>query len=302
MKKILIIGFGSIGKRHANVFLNLNCSVAIVSKQISTEFKIYSDLQSALIDFLPDSILICTETSKHVSSLELLKSLKFKGPIFVEKPITDVYVSTLSAENVYVLYNLRFSDLIIKLKSELQGKKVLSANIHCAQYLPTWRPDRDYKSTYSAKRSEGGGVARDLSHELDYATLLFGKFKSIFCVSGKFSNLEIDTEDFFSLLGTGVRTNTISISLNYIDKITNRNIVVNTDEFTYRVDFIKGELLKDSTVLISNAKTIDTYSAQAQAIIQNNLESFCTFSEAMEVVKLIELAEKSSLEEKVIIL
>ncbi len=35
-------------------------------------------------------------------------------------------------------------------------------------WLPDWRPDRDYRESYSARLDEGG-VLRDLVHEIDYA-------------------------------------------------------------------------------------------------------------------------------------
>ena len=40
--------------------------------------------------------------------------------------------------------------------------------------LKKWRPDINYKDSVSAKKSLGGGALRELSHEIDLATHLFG--------------------------------------------------------------------------------------------------------------------------------
>jgi predicted dehydrogenase len=72
--------------------------------------------------------------------------------------------------------------------------RVLSARCQFGQYLPDWHPWEDYRKTYSARRELGGGILFD-SHEFDYMSWFMGDIKEIFCMAGKLSDLEIDTED-----------------------------------------------------------------------------------------------------------
>lgn len=63
------------------------------------------------------------------------------------------------------------------------------------QYLPDWRPTQDYRQSYTAHAAMGGGIILDASHELDYVRWLGGEVESVSCAAGKFSGLEMDTED-----------------------------------------------------------------------------------------------------------
>jgi predicted dehydrogenase len=71
----------------------------------------------------------------------------------------------------------------------------VSLRSQLGQWLPDWHPDEDYRLGPSAKRESGGGVVLDLSHEIDLAVDLMGDVDAVSAVCGKFSNLEIETED-----------------------------------------------------------------------------------------------------------
>ena len=61
--------------------------------------------------------------------------------------------------------------------------------------LPLWRPNRDYRETYSAHRDQGGGVLLDAIHELDDLNLLLGMPSSVSALATRVSDLAIDVED-----------------------------------------------------------------------------------------------------------
>ena len=73
--------------------------------------------------------------------------------------------------------------------------RVLSARADCGFYLPSWRPGRDYRQTYSARARDGGGILLDAIHEFDYLRWLLGEVTEVFCIAGRWSRLEIDVED-----------------------------------------------------------------------------------------------------------
>jgi predicted dehydrogenase len=72
---------------------------------------------------------------------------------------------------------------------------IQSINIEVDQYLPEWRPNGNYQSSVSATKSLGGGALLELSHEIDLAIRLFGKFHLDYATMKKLSALDIDVED-----------------------------------------------------------------------------------------------------------
>nr|BDT26846.1 Gfo/Idh/MocA family oxidoreductase [Bacteriovorax sp. HI3] len=301
MKKVLLIGYGSIGKRHAELFKSQSAKVGLVSSQTGTPFETFSNVKEAVENFSPDIVLITNETSKHFQSLTDLVAARFTESVFVEKPIFEEPVELdHHFKNIFVLYNLRMSPLLLSLKEKLKDQKIISANVYCGQYLPTWRPGRDYKETYSAKKELGGGVIRDLSHELDYTTWLTGRFEFVSALGGHFSNLEIASDDVFHLIGKCTNAASVNITVNYLDRSPTRKIIINTNDHTYNLDLIKGELIEDSTVILTGVKAVNTYLSQVENILNNTFENFCTYEHAMNTLLLIKAAESSSAEGKVI--
>jgi predicted dehydrogenase len=300
MKKVLIIGFGSIGKKHAGLFQTLNAQVALVTSQVNTGIESFATLVDAIKNFKPEIVLVTNETEKHLKSLKELTKLVFKGSVYVEKPLFDKTTGheAYSFENLRVLYNLRMSPLLIELKKYLNSETIVSVNIYCGQYLPTWRPGRDYRETYSAKKACGGGVLRDLSHELDYASWLFGDFKKISALGGHLSNLEIDSDDTFNIIGKCTKAPSVNITVNYLDRNPKRTMIINTNDKNFSLDFIKGELWKNDELILSGIKTSETYLLQAKNMLAGSVEDFCTLEHGSHILKLIEAAEISSREER----
>ena len=76
-----------------------------------------------------------------------------------------------------VAYNLRFLPVFREIERILREAVIgqtLFVRIEAGQHLGAWRPARPYALGYSASTARGGGVALDLSHELDYMRMLFG--------------------------------------------------------------------------------------------------------------------------------
>ena len=80
------------------------------------------------------------------------------------------------------------------LDSELIGK-IFSVRCEVGQFLPSWRPDKDYRNSVSAQSNLGGGVLLELSHEFDYLRWIFGEVEWVQAVLRKQSDLDIDVED-----------------------------------------------------------------------------------------------------------
>ena len=92
------------------------------------------------------------------------------------------------------------------------------------------------------KKSQGGGVILDLSHELDYLEMLFGNLKIINKVNKKISNLKINSDDFLSLNASSPKAKIIQLNINYISKKKIRTINIETEKFGLYGDLIKNKL------------------------------------------------------------
>tara|TARA_B100000678_G_scaffold78990_1_gene65441 strand:+ start:55 stop:663 length:609 start_codon:yes stop_codon:yes gene_type:complete len=76
--------------------------------------------------------------------------------------------------------------------------KIISIQSENGSYLPDWHPCEDYRKGYVSDRQLGGGVILTMIHDIDYLYWIFGNPKSIFSISGKFSDLDISVEDYCS--------------------------------------------------------------------------------------------------------
>jgi predicted dehydrogenase len=301
--KIAVIGAGSIGSRHARILQDLKHEVVIVSSHINSQLGTakYKSISDALKHDQFEYVVVASKTSQHLNDLNELCNAKFAGSVLIEKPLfaSSHRVAKNNFEFAGVGYNLRFHPAVLWLRGVLPRLgKISSANFYVGQYLPTWRDNNDYSNSSSAKATSGGGVLRDLSHELDLAQHFFGDWTQLTACGGKFSNLEIETDDTFSILMKTKACNALSIQLNYLDRIKQRNITINGDNGTINVDLISGAAQFNETTQTFELQSDQTYLAEHTAMIEKDATTLCTFDEALAVVETIDAIEKASNKQK----
>ena len=289
--KVLVVGYGSIGARHANILRELGHDVHVVTQQCNIGFPFFKSLLEALCSDSFEYIVIANKTSDHFGALKQIVDNGFQGKILVEKPIFDntaIKSTEFSQFDILVGYNLRFHPLISKLKDLLKRQSIISAAIYFGQYLPNWRPNRDYRTSYSAKKREGGGVLRDLSHEMDYLLWIFGDWQKLTALGGHLSELEVDTEDVVSVMLETRSCPILNLHINYLDRPPRREIIVNTKSQTVNVDLIRGTLQINNTITHQQVERNFTYKEQHLAVLKGNMERLCTLNQGMSVLKMIE--------------
>ena len=296
---VVVVGAGSIGSRHQRILKQLGHQVSVVSAHSpNAEFKSLSD---ALGRQSFDYVVIASQTSQHFHDFSTLIRNKFKGRVLIEKPLFEKPYRLKS--NLFSLaavgYNLRFHPAIIWLRDTLPKLGHLSsANFYVGQHLPTWRRDTDYRRSSSAQDTSGGGVLRDLSHELDLAQHLFGDWQRLTAIGGKFSDLEITTDDTFSILISATNCNVVSVHLNYLDQIKQRDITINGNNGTISVDLV-GNCAKFNDLEVKfSVGADDSYTAQHLAVIANDSQDICTLGDALKVVDTIEAIETAAKKQK----
>jgi predicted dehydrogenase len=299
--KVLVIGFGSIGQRHTRILKEMGCEVGVLSRRNIDFAPHFTDLKIALKDYKPGYVVIANRTNEHLQTLEDLIANDFSGHLMVEKPLFHQLskVSSNSFNKTAVAYNLRSHILLKKLKKFLENAgQLITANIYVGSYLPSWRVNPDYTQSYSAKKSQGGGVLRDLSHELDYSFWLFGSWRRLTASGGTLSDLEIDSGDAFTVLMETKHCPLVCIHMNYLDRTPRREILVNTQKHTIRVDLVKNIIAIDGVEELISVSTDDSYRSQHQTMLTGNIEELCSLEEAFYTLLTIEAVEKSALSHK----
>lgn len=299
--KALVIGYGSIGRRHANILTSMNKfdDVVILSSQSDLNYSTIKTLEE-IKEINPDYIVIASKTSLHLEQLTFLES-NFQGKtILVEKPLFHMgNTLQVSRNEVYVGYNMRFNPLIKKIKDLCKDKELWSINVFCGSYLPDWRPNRDYSNTYSAKDDCGGGVTLDLSHEFDYIQWIAGKILPEYCVNTKLSDLKIDTDDFLMLYGKTSRGSKLSLCLNYFTRTPYRQIIIDGQEISIQANLIDNTLIvyednKPNLFSWPNLERNFSFIAQHNALTNQDFSEVCSFSEGMETMELIDMIKRDS--------
>src|SRR3974377_1481833 len=84
----LVVGYGSIGQRHARLLDELGASPAGVSRR-GIARAAFPSLKEALAARRPDLVVIATETGAHHAALTDLADLDFRGRVLIEKPLFE---------------------------------------------------------------------------------------------------------------------------------------------------------------------------------------------------------------------
>ena len=294
MKKVgLIIGFGSIGKKH---FKSMSKSkifkkIYILSKRLNRN-KNYIDNLSQISEINPDIIVICSETSSHLSQLMYIEKNFYNKIILVEKPLfSKSSLFKIKNNKVFVAYNLRYDPILQYIKKYAANMKIICTNINCNSFLPNWR-NRNYKKLYSASKKKGGGVHLDLSHEIDYANWIFKSLKRKSITLKKISNLRINSYDYTNFSGTSYLSKIVNINLNYFSRMEKRNIEIFTNKKYLFIDIINRiiQFKSSKDLKIKKFKKINALQRmemQIKDISRRKPIYACTYNEALEILKII---------------
>jgi predicted dehydrogenase len=273
--KVLMVGMGGVGQRHArNLRTLLGSGVTlsayrtrpaapVISERMQIEsgadmasshqLTEFTDLDAALAD-RPDVVVISNPTSLHISTA--LTAARAGCHLFLEKPISHNLQGVRELLEIlhekklvaFVGHQLRFHPLLLKLK-ELLGEerigRVIAVRAEFGEYLPNWHPYEDYRQSYAARRELGGGVILSQIHDFDYLMWLFGLPHQLLCVGGKLSDLEIDVEDTAStLMSCRYQGRTIPIHLHQdlCRKVSRRSCQVIGDKGEITADIANGIL------------------------------------------------------------
>lgn len=324
IKRVLIVGLGSIGKRHLRLARELlpQAEIAVLRHKIDLKIPegadyVFSNMVAALA-FSPTLAVVANPATFHLSTAMPLAEAGVH--LLIEKPlsVTSEGIKSLievckRTNTVLVIgYNLRFVQSLQKFKTMLDDQiigSVWSVRSETGQYLPSWRLDTDYRQCVSAKSALGGGVLLELSHEIDYLSWIFGEVVWVQAVLTQQSDLEIDVEDTAHLLlGFGAngseRSLVASVNLDFIRKDATRQCTAIGKLGSLRWDGIAGTvelwLLGEGgwqEVYKNQPTRDDSYVAEWQHMIfciEKETQPIITGEDGLKVLQIIDSARLSS--------
>jgi predicted dehydrogenase len=287
----VVVGLGSIGQRHARVLKELGHRVTTVSRRGDGD---HTSIAGAIAAADPEYAVIATETSQHAESLRQLAEADFRGSVLVEKPLfaQSAPAPDYPFASLVVGCNLRFHPVMTAFAERLGGRGAITVSAYVGQDLRDWRPGRDHRTTASATQQAGGGVLRDLSHELDYLLWLFGPWQRVAALGGASGARQVDVDDHLDLLLEMQRSQAVQVHMDYLDQPGIRKIRVNLPEETIEADVLGGRLTVNGKAHEYPSERDESYRNMHRAAIEGRAP-ICTFAEGLAVMDLIDASERA---------
>jgi predicted dehydrogenase len=256
--KILIVGLGSIGRRHLRNLVALGEHDLILCRTRQSTlpeaelagFPCETDLAAAL-RHQPAAAIISNPTALHLEAA--IPAAEAGCHLLLEKPVAASWdqVAELQAalqrsgSRVLVGYQFRFHPGLQRIAGWLGSAdgplgRALGVRSHWGEYLPGWHPWEDYRRGYSARADLGGGVVLTLSHPLDYLRWLLGEVDGVWALEGRQSGLAAGVEDTAEI-GLRFANGALgSVHLNYYQRPPAHWLEITGTQGTVRWDSANG--------------------------------------------------------------
>lgn len=284
--KILILGCGSIGSRHASNLKKLGVKDIILCDNNGKRVnklgeklhitKIFTDYKIAVKE-IPDifAVLICIPTKFHVDYAIFFARKRIH--LFIEKPLSNnlkniKILERISKQNkikVMMGHVYFFDDGFNKIKSLLDEKsigKILHVSYLQGSYLPDWHPKMDYRNEYSARKNMGGGALLTLtSHSFYVLEWIIDEIKNIHGEwVGRMGSLDIDVDDTAFFLFETKKGVIIESHNDFLSRIHQHKLIIEGEKGRLEYDFVKKKI----DILITNQKP------KKINVIKNNNDRF----------------------------
>ncbi|MBI2205301.1 MAG: Gfo/Idh/MocA family oxidoreductase [Candidatus Rokubacteria bacterium] len=261
MMDALVVGGGSIGKRHLRNLVASGRTAAVVETREDRRADIaskhpgtatFATLDAALEHGRFRTAFICVPTAYHL--VPAMRLARERVHIVMEKPVSHTLdgipdlLDIAAANGVVGMtgFCMRFFPPLQKAKALIDDGaigRIVTARSLTAVYLPNWHPWEDYRTFYMAKRSLGGGVLLDECHAFDWMQWLCGPIRGVFSVLGTLSDLEVETDDVCEVIARFGDQTLGSIHLDMVDHSMRSEVELIGTESTIVVD-LEGQTVR----------------------------------------------------------
>lgn len=323
-RPILIVGLGSIGRRHLQNLKTLGHKNFVLYRtgkstlpddeisDIPTEY----DLAKALAH-KPIATIIANPTSLHIPVA--LAAARSGSHLFLEKPISHNLdgideLQRLVRKNrliVQVGFQFRFHPGLLYIKHLLEENvigRIVSVSAHWGEYLPDWHPWEDYHKSYSARKELGGGVLLTLCHPFDYLRYLLGEVVSVSAIQSQSGGLGINVEDSANILLNFKSGALGNVHLDYIQypaehfmRIIGQDGIIHWNNSDAGVKWYSGQKGKwEKKMAPKSFERNKLYLSEMRHFldcIAKSEQPLCTLDDGIQTLKII-LAAKNSAKER----
>lgn len=263
MKKFLVIGLGSMGKRRIRCLqvLGVPCkNIYGIDKRVDRckeaeeKYGICIVNDESEIDFSEvEAVVVSLPPDKHFEGIKI--ALKHDKPVFVEASVVLEEVKEIkenNKNNVFIAPSCTFvfHPVIKKIKRIVKYReygKVCNFSYHSGQYLPDWHPWESVNEFYVSDRITGG--AREIvPYELTWITDVFGYPKEVKGYFRKTINIDCDIEDsYVCSLDYGDMVGSLLVDV--VGRNALRNLVINFEnaQLQWRCDTNQLEIYEAQT-------------------------------------------------------
>jgi predicted dehydrogenase len=330
MDEFLVVGSGSAGRRHSITLRQLFPSARISLVKRSNSKQPLDSLVDASIEVKnafdlkqlrkPKLIVIASPATLHFSDLEALATLS--NNFLIEKPLaanaTDAKqianLARLLNLKISVGYHLRFSDTPQALKEAMErygDGNIELLKLSYGQHLRFWRRDVAAENSVTANKSLGGGVLRELSHEIDAVSYITGQpvnvLESTIAFTGAPTDGIVETSAAFTLKCPDAL---VRLHLDMTSDIPYRHWDVEYKTFLLRADLLGGTVTKiehDGTEQLLFGSKADERDRAARDLLmfaatgihQSKIEP-CSVEQGVRVLNIIEAVEESATSGKIV--
>lgn len=311
LKKVLVIGVGSIGERHLRCFqqtFRIEAGICELNddlrNSIQEKYQVshaYSQLDDALKDKW-DAAVICTPAHLHIPMATRLAGEKIH--LLIEKPLSTSFdgideLKSVIEENqveAVVAYVLRAHPLFNMFRDLIKSKK-FGKPLHIAgssgQNFPFFRPA--YRDIYYKDRSTGGGAVQDaLTHMMNAMEWIAGPITEL-AADASHQKLEgVEVEDTVNVIARHGKIPG-SYSLNQFQDANENTVTIACEKGTIRMDLHQSRIrwVDDPEKEWTN-ETIEPVERDTGFINQANLfldtiekksPPLCSLDEALQTLK-----------------
>ena len=321
--RILIVGAGSVGRRHARNLAALGAEIACVDprsdrrEQLATELSgagpLFASVEDALAsDIVFSGAVVASPPSVHVQ--QTLALIANDLAVLLEKPVSPNLASARRLEAavakrglpVLLGYTYRWWPPFLALRDALLRRAVGAprhARIVMSAHLADWHPWERYQDFFMASRELGGGALLDESHFIDLMIWLFGMPASIAARVEHLSDLEITTDDNVDLLAVYPDNFRVSIHLDLYGRPHSKSVTVVGEAGTIECLFDPHRLRSSGDAGGNWQETLfacdrnDMFVGAAREFLEmvsNRRVGRCTVSDGVRVLECVEAARDSS--------
>jgi predicted dehydrogenase len=238
-RHILIVGFGSVGQRHAANLGRLGCRISCVDTRADRRDELkneagqgqpvgtFKNLGAALASQTYDGAVIATPTALHVEQTVML--LDAGIPVLLEKPVAVTLDDALilaaakvrNSAPLLLGYTWRWWPPLIEVKQQLANGtigKIIKVDFWMSAHLADWHPWEPLEDFFMSSKALGGGALLDESHWIDLANWFFGPPSHVFGRAEKLSDLPIDADDHVDINARYADGKRISVHLDLIGR------------------------------------------------------------------------------------